>query len=198
MSETHPNPWDTQFSVEDNWNGWYDSIETSDLELYADPPHLAQCIMVQPQQWWREEGDAVRGIPQSLLYEIPLVMRAAEVKLAGFEVEINFPYVLELNKSSDQLSSFETVTKDMNSFTFRMMNYSQTMNRGEPLSEPEGLEGFYTYLCAAMGPHNVPDLSLGLGDMTDIYTYQGLRPHYIFLSTIYWSVCYLLSLPTAL
>lgn len=161
MSDTAPSPHENFSRLMDRF-GYEDEDETKDLDLFSDPDSLVQSSLIQTQAWCRTKSDEGE-IPQSLLYELPLAMRAAGALLAGVGVNINFPFKLNLGMSQAQLSGLSEVAEGMVAFTFRM---NPADSQGPQLRMGE-MGRLYAYLCAAMGPQSVPFLWLSLPPMFD-------------------------------
>lgn len=127
--------------------------ETAELDLLADLDLLVQSMGIEVGPWV-DADDA----PQSLLYEVPLAMRAVGVSLAGLRIDINMPFTFDLSMSQEQLSGLREVAQTLETFTF---NLDEEENEG-PDSEdsPKTFADFYAYLSAAMGQQNVPRLEL--------------------------------------
>lgn len=134
-----------------------DSVEASDLDLFADPDLLVQSSLIQPHPWCRVTGDEGETT-QSLLYELPLAMHAAKARLAGVAVNVNHPSRWHLGVSQDQLSGLSEVAEGLVAFTFRMDRDNYQMS----LPTPEDMSGLNAYLRAIMGPQCVPNLWLSL------------------------------------
>lgn len=101
MSDTEPKSHDKVLLYVDQQ--FEDEDVDSDFDPFADPNVLAQSSLIQTQAWWRAEGDEAGEIPQSLLYELPLAMRTAQVRLAGLAVNIKSPS--KLNWPCHKISS---------------------------------------------------------------------------------------------
>lgn len=137
-------------------------VEYSDLEELADPDFLVRSL-IQPHAWWHAEGGDAGEIPQSLLYELPLAMRASKARLAGVGVNISRPFKLGLNLSQDQLSGLSKVAEGLEAFTFAMCDGINSTRGPRPSSEE--MNGLYAYIRAAIGPQCVPNLWLDLAPM---------------------------------
>lgn len=135
-----------------------------DFMLIANPYRLQYDLtpMIKPQHSWLADGNAAEEVPNSLLYEIPLAMRTAEVNLVGFEVNMHCPHSLNLDISKEQLSDLTEVTKDLK--TFKFCTRKLLGRRTDPVPRAEDLTGFYAYLRATMGPRLVPNLHLELAN----------------------------------
>lgn len=133
-----------------------------DFTFIANPYRLQYDLtpMIRPQGSWRADGNAAGEVPKSLLYEIPLAMRRAEVKLVGLKVNIHYPPGLNLEMSKEQLSGLTDATKALKTFKFCMRKLDGRSI--DPVPRPEDLRSFYAYLCATMGPRLVPNLHLDL------------------------------------
>lgn len=124
--------------------------ETAELNLLADLDLLVQSMGIQVSPWV-EADDA----PQSLLYEVPLAMRAVGVSLAGLRIDINMPYNFDLSMSQEQLSGLREVAQTLEAFIFNLDEEDVGWE-----GSPKTFAGFYAYLSAAMGQQNVPRLEL--------------------------------------
>lgn len=133
-----------------------------DFMTIANPYSLQYDLtpMIRPQESWLADGNAAVEAPKSLLYEIPLAMRTAEVNLVGFEVNVHYPHGLNLNMSEEQLSGLTAATKTLETFKFCTRKHID--HSIDPAPRPEDLRGFYAYLRATMGPRLVPNLHLDL------------------------------------
>lgn len=130
----------------------------ADPELLADPGFLAQSGLLQPPEWSDVIGDEADEAPQSLLYSLPLEMREAGASLVGFRVSLSMPGKLNLRLSNDQLAGLSEVAKNLWVFDF-------AIGEGETeacVQSNEEVMDLFSYLSAAMGPQNVPKLSLSL------------------------------------
>lgn len=95
-------------------------------------------------------------------------MHAAGVSLAGFKVSINEPYAFNLNLSQDQLSGLGEVAKTLKVFEFDL---DESQSQGpDPEGDLEKLEGFCSYLSAAIGRQGVPRLSLMVDPPENFFT----------------------------
>lgn len=136
-----------------------EEVQYSDLEEFAaDPDFLVQSDLTRPHAWWHAKGAEAGEIPQSLLYELPLAMRASKTRLAGVAVSISQPCKLGLNFSQHQLSGLSKVAEGLEAFTFRM----EEATAQEAQLSVEEMNSLYAYLRAAMGPQSVPSLWLEL------------------------------------
>lgn len=140
----------------------------ADPDLLADPDRLIQSGLTRTQRWHNARGGRAHEAPQSLLYELPLEMRAAGAYMVGFRVRISTPETFTLDLSNAQISGLNEVAKGLSDFGFRL--------DGVPLGEPrrpipsaEQMAGLHTYLSAAMGQQNVPNLYLMLTSLDDFW-----------------------------
>jgi hypothetical protein len=164
LSDELRHPWDKHW---DPYEGHYDhppgsggDFQKSDLELIANPHRLVHSIMVQPQQWWCARDDTALQIPQSLLYEIPLAIHSAGAKLHKLDIDITYPCTLNLNMSTQQMSSYAELRKHLEVFTFRMEAYFENIGHVYIQRPPrdEELERFYAYIRAVTGSSEVPEV----------------------------------------
>lgn len=171
MSDRRRNPWEKyrrlckRGFLDDGRLEVFGEMHQSDIELFAHPNRLVMSVMVRPRQWWgaRDIFES-EGIPQSLLYELPLAIHRAGAKLAGYAVDIYRPYELNsLTLSQDQLSGLSDATRNLRTFSFRMQGHFE--DRSGSTYDRESHSGFCAFLRAAMGPENVQRLFLSV----DIY-----------------------------
>lgn len=132
---------------------------TTGMDLSADPDRLIQSEVIQRSPWWHARETEEEEPPQSLLYELPLALRAEGVSLAGFQARINTPLTFNFRMSHDQLSGLREVAETLNVFIFHLRE--DDYEGPDYGAHPDKLVGFYAYLSAAMG--NVPSLSLSIG-----------------------------------
>lgn len=82
------------------------SSRFADPDLLADPDRLVESGLTHTQMWFNAQGQQAHEAPQSLLYELPLEMRAAgAAHLVGFKADISRPDVFTPELSSVQISS---------------------------------------------------------------------------------------------
>lgn len=135
-------------------------LETTGMDELADMDHLIQSKFIERSPWRYEREHGEQEPTQSLLYELPLAMRAEGVSLAGFKVDINIPRTFNLHMSQDQLSGLEQVAKTLKFFGLCLCEDERNSGATDIENNQGNLEGLYTWLSAAIGWRNVPELSL--------------------------------------
>lgn len=146
----------------DIWRSSY-----ADPDLLADPDRLVQSGLTQTQRWYNAQDGRAYEAPQALLYELPLEMRAAGAYMVGFRVNISTPEIFTLELSNAQISGLNEVAKGLSDFGFFLDGVPYGGQR-RPIPSAEQMEGLHTYLSAAMGQQNVPNLYLRLSSI-DIF-----------------------------
>lgn len=123
----------------------------------ADLDLLIQSHMIKPSPWFEHGPEEGEDAPQWLLYQLPLAMRAAGVALAGLKVQINSPFIFNLNMSQGQISGLREVAETLDIFEFHL---EEEWSQGPDHQDSPGtLAGFYAYVSAAMGRQGVPILT---------------------------------------
>jgi hypothetical protein len=133
----------------------------ADPDLLADPDRLVQSGLTHTQRWYNARGQEAHEAPQSLLYELPLEMREAGAHLVGLRVDISRPETFTPKLSSVQISGLHEVAKGLRDFCF-CLNGIPTGEYSVSLPSTKLMAGVHTYLSAAMGRQNVPNLYLSL------------------------------------
>lgn len=134
--------------------------EAEGMDIFEDPYRLIESLLIVRSPWWHARDAGEEEPPQSLLYELPLALRAEGVALAGFKTQINTPFTFNLHMSQDQLSGLRETAETLNVFEFHLNE--ENVKGPDHEDNPEKLAGFYAYLSAAMGRRNVPELSLSI------------------------------------
>lgn len=128
--------------------------------LLADPGLLVESGLAEPRMWYHARGDRAHEAPQSLLYELPLEMRAAGAQLLGVRVDLSRPDVFTPNLSTAQISGLNEAFKELRDFYFCLS--SGPFYPRDNLPSTELIVGLYTYLSAAIGRQSFQNLHLNL------------------------------------
>ncbi|KAK2599612.1 hypothetical protein N8I77_011351 [Diaporthe amygdali] len=143
----------------ESWGEWSLSIEIGDPDALVTD----YCL---PVGWSPQNRSDVREFPQSLLYELPLAMRAAGAFLVGIKVNIQMPLKFNLPMSQHQLSGLGKIAQSLEHFEFQFDEVQWLDSE----AGPDAVASLFTYLSASMGAQNVPKLVL------NFHTIEELNP----------------------
>lgn len=96
-------------------------------------------------------------------------MRAAGAHLVGFRANISTPDIFTLELSNAHISGLNEVAKGLSDFGFRLDGIPPGEPRG-PIPSTEQMAGVHTYLSAAMGQQNIPNLYLMLTSLDNFWS----------------------------